>query len=230
MLVGVPVLCEKPLAINANEARQVRALAAERGVPVAVCCQFRFHEQLIELREQLHRGTLGRVVDVVATQGEHLADYHPAEDYRTSYAARAELGGGVLLTQVHLVDLVHWLVGPFVRAFAVGGRRSELDVDVDDTMSFLLEGESGVAVRGHIDYIRRPRRFTVDVTGTTGNAAWDYYEGILAFTGRQPGSDVRPLDRSALFRATVADFLGSLQDDRPSRGVGRRRSRRTSDR
>ncbi len=217
ILAGVPVLCEKPLATNAAGAARVRALAAERGVPVGVCCQFRFHEQLMELREQLQTGALGRVVDVAATQGEHLADYHPDEDYRISYAARAELGGGVMLTQVHLFDLVHWLVGPFVRAFAVGGRRTDLELDVDDSMSFVLEARSGIAVRGHLDYFRRPRRFTIDVTGTQGNASWDYYEGVLAFTGNRTASDVRALDRPALFRATVADFLAAVRDGRPAR-------------
>jgi predicted dehydrogenase len=217
VLADVPVLCEKPLAADAASAERVRAAAAARAVPVAVCCQFRFHEQLVELREQLRDGGLGRVVDVDATQGEHLADYHPDEDYRTSYAARAELGGGVLLTQVHLVDLVHWLVGPFVRAYAVGGRRTNLELDVEDSASFVLETASGVAVRGHLDYFRRPRRFTVDVTGTEGNASWDYYAGVLAFEGRRAGTDARPFDRLALFRATVADFLDAVRDGRPAR-------------
>lgn len=212
---GIPVLCEKPLAADGDEAARVAAVAEEHGVLVAVCCQFRFHEQLEELRRQIHAGALGDVVDVVATQGEHLADYHPEEDYRNSYAARAELGGGVLRTQVHLLDLAYWLVGPFHRAFAVGGRRTDLDLDVEDSVSFLLEARSGAAVRGHVDYFRRPRRFTVEVTGTRGNARWDYYEGTLQVGDAAPLAT--PLDRAALFRATVADFLDSVRDGHPPR-------------
>ncbi len=194
---GIPVLCEKPLGVDGDEAARVSALADERGVLVAVCCQFRFHEQLLELRRQLHTGALGDVVDVVASQGEHLADYHPGEDYRTSYAARAALGGGVLRTQVHLLDVVHWLVGPFRSVFAVGGRRTDLELDVEDSVSFLLESRSGVAVRGHVDYFRRPRRFTVDVTATGGNATWDYYEGTLACSGAATRTTTVPFDRAS---------------------------------
>jgi predicted dehydrogenase len=217
VLAGIPVLCEKPLALDAVQAAHVRAVADDRGVIVGVCSQFRFHEHLIELRERLNGGSLGRVVDVVATQGEHLADYHPDEDYRRSYAARAALGGGVMLTQVHLFDVVDWLVGPFVRVFAVGGRRTDLELDVEDSVSFLLEGRSGVAVRGHLDYFRRPRRFTLEVTGTQGNAAWDYYESVLSFTGSRAYSSARPFDRPALFRATVADFVEATRDGRRPR-------------
>jgi predicted dehydrogenase len=217
VLAGIPVLCEKPLAVDAVEAAHVRDLADELGVTVGVCSQFRFHEQLTELRGELERGSLGGIVDVVASQGEHLADYHPDEDYRESYAARAALGGGVMLTQVHLFDLVQWLVGPFRRVFAVGGRRTDLEVDVEDSVSFLLEGESGVAVRGHLDYFRRPRRFTVEVTGTAGNALWDYYEGALSFSGSVARRSTCTFDRSALFRATLADFLEATRDGRPPR-------------
>lgn len=217
VLAGVAVLCEKPLALDAVQAARVRSAADDRGVIVGVCSQFRFHEHLVELREELDGGSLGRVVDVVASQGEHIADYHPDEDYRHSYAARAALGGGVMLTQVHLFDLVDWLVGPFVRVFAVGGRRTDLELDVEDSVSFLLEGRSGVAVRGHLDYFRRPRRFTVEVTGTQGNAMWDYYAGMLCFTGNVAHSSAIAFDRAALFRATVADFLEATRDGRPPR-------------
>lgn len=214
---GLPVLCDKPLATDAHAAASLRDLAVARDVPVAVCCQFRFHPQIEALRAQLRAGTLGTVVDLCATQGEHLADYHPDEDYRTSYAARRELGGGVLLTQFHLFDLVHWLVGPFTDVFAVGGRRSNLEVDVEDSVTFVLEARSGVAVRGHLDYFRRPRRFTVDVTGTAGNAQWDYYDGMLSFTGGEPRTDTRPFDPAALFVATVRDFLESVRERRAAR-------------
>jgi predicted dehydrogenase len=213
----VPVLCDKPLATNAAEAASVRDLAAARGIPVAVCCQFRFHEQVEGLRDLMSSGAVGRIVDVCATQGEHLADYHPDEDYRTSYAAQRELGGGVLLTQFHLFDLVHWLVGPFTTAFAVGGRRSDLAIDVEDSVSFVLRARSGVAVRGHVDYFRRPRRFTVDVTGTTGNARWDYYASTLTFGGDHGAVAECSFDRGKLFRAAVADFLDAVREGEPPR-------------
>jgi len=37
--------------------------------------------------------------------------WHPYEDYRQTYAARSELGGGVLLTQIHDMDYLGWLIG-----------------------------------------------------------------------------------------------------------------------
>ena len=70
---------------------------------------------------------------------EYLPGWHPYEDYRQSYAARRELGGGVVSTQIHELDYVHWLFGLPGRVFAVGGTLGSLDVDVEDTASALFE-------------------------------------------------------------------------------------------
>ena len=82
-------------------------------------------------------GTLTRARRI--DYAEYLPDWHPYEDYRTSYAARAELGGGVVLTQIHDYDLAWWLFGP------CHGRRnrralSDLEIDVEDTVDARLEG------------------------------------------------------------------------------------------
>jgi predicted dehydrogenase len=212
---GCHVLCEKPVATGASGVRAVAARAAAQGLVIAVDCQMRFHPLAVEMRELVRDGAIGVVVDVESTQGEHLADYHPDEDYRTSYAARADLGGGVLLTQIHQLDLLYWLLGPFDTAFAVGGPRSELELDVEDTVSYLLRSATGVPARGHVDYTQRPKRFEVTVTGTGGRVQWDYYAGMLRHH-RADGSSERATDpsfeRNSMFRALVDDFLTAIDE------------------
>ena len=73
--------------------------------------------------------------------GEYLPAWHPWEDYRKGYAARADLGGGVVLTQCHSLDYLPWLVGPVEAAWGMAAKLSDLEVDVDDT------AEIGLAFR-----------------------------------------------------------------------------------
>ena len=58
--------------------------------------ELRFHPALIDLKTRLDDGVLGQLICVDTEQGEYLPLYHPDEDYRESYAARSDLGGGVV--------------------------------------------------------------------------------------------------------------------------------------
>jgi predicted dehydrogenase len=218
---GRHALCEKPVSVSAVGVADLVAAATARRVTVAVGCQFRFNHMLGRLRELVIGGTLGTILDVDASLGEHLADYHPDEDYRLSYAARRELGGGVLLTQIHQLDYLHWIFGPFDRVFAVGGHVTDLEIDVEDSVTYLLRSQEGVGVRAHLDYIQRPKRAGVVVTGTGGQVAWDYQRNELrsqpARSDAEPLVDRAPFDRNEMFLDLMADFLASIRLGRAPR-------------
>ena len=80
--------------------------------------------------------------------GEYLPGWHTYEDYRQMYASRADLGGGVILSQIHELDYLYWLFGLPKRVFALGGHLTRLEVDVEDIASILLECRSRPAVPG----------------------------------------------------------------------------------
>lgn len=218
---GRHVLCEKPLAASTDGLGQLVDLAQRAAVVAGVGYQFRFNHQIELLRTRLEGGALGTILDVEATQGEHLADYHPEEDYRASYAARSALGGGVLLTQIHQIDLLHWLFGPFDTVLASGGRLTDLEIDVEDAVTYLLRSPSGPGVRGHLDFFQRPRRMDLTVTGTEGTIRWDYYAGSLETTGHGRGAtptlEHTPYDRQSMFLGLLRDFLEAITDGRPPR-------------
>jgi predicted dehydrogenase len=184
---GAAVFVEKPLADELDGVDALVALAAERGVVAGVGCQLRFHPALVRLRELLEKEAVGRLIAVHVEEGEYLPGWHPYEDYRRSYAARRELGGGVVLTQIHELDYVHWLFGLPSRVFAVGGSLSDLGIDVEDTASALLECRAGgraLPVHVHLDYRQQPPRRTCRVTGDRGSIEVDLRTPSLVWTDR----------------------------------------------
>jgi predicted dehydrogenase len=159
---------------------------------------------------------------VHAVQAEYLPLFHPYEDYRRSYAARADLGGGVVLTQIHEIDYVHWLFGMPSSVFAVGGRVSELEIDVEDTASALLayklDGKA-LAVHLHLDYLQRPSTRSCTVIGENGVIAvdlrqpsltWSDAKGKVVREERYPG-----FERNQMFLDEMRHFLAAARREEP---------------
>jgi predicted dehydrogenase len=169
---GCHLFIEKPVSHTMDGVGALAETAAAKRLIVLVGCQWRYHPCVQWLRDVLQQGTLGALADVEIDYGEYLPDWHPYEDYRSSYAARAELGGGVVLTQIHDYDLAWWLFGPFRAVRASGGHLSDLEIDVEDTVDAQLEGGAApVAVRQ--TFASKPPRRMVSVTGDRGSATVD---------------------------------------------------------
>ncbi|MDX2379938.1 MAG: Gfo/Idh/MocA family oxidoreductase [Acidimicrobiia bacterium] len=209
---GCHVLVEKPVATTSVGLDAVATLAEARGLVAAAGHQFRYEPGLLAIRELVLEGALGVLLAVEAHQGEHLADYHPAEDYRIGYAARSDLGGGVLRTQIHHIDVLDWIFGPLERVYASGGHLSDLEIDVEDSASYLFRSTTGTSVYGHLDYRQRPRTVTLRAVGTDGRVEWDHYAARLVHTpsGGEPIIKSWPYDRQSMFRAQMSDFLDAV--------------------
>jgi predicted dehydrogenase len=74
---GINVVCEKPLAIDAQEADQLVTAAAEAGVIATVPFIYRYHPMVREIRSRIATGSLGRVL---AIHGSYLQDWMLDED------------------------------------------------------------------------------------------------------------------------------------------------------
>jgi predicted dehydrogenase len=138
---------------------------------------FRFHPVLNQVKALLESGQLGKPLSARAHWGEYLPDWHPWEDYRRSYAARAELGGGVVNTLSHPLDYLRWLLGEVESVSAWTGKLSELELDVEDHADILLHFSAGEAASVHLDYYQRPPSHTLEITCEGGRICWDNASG-----------------------------------------------------
>ena len=91
---GCHLLIEKPVSGSLDGLDALTSLAATSERQVLVGFQFRFHPALRRIRELLRGGAVGAALHARVVWGEHLPSWHPWEDWRGSYAARLDLGGG----------------------------------------------------------------------------------------------------------------------------------------
>ena len=169
---GCHLLVEKPLSHSLAGCQELAEVARQRKLTVMIGCQFRFHPLLVSLRRQLFEGRIGQVLGARAEWGEYLPDWHPWEDYRKSYSARGDLGGGVVLTLIHPLDYLYWLFGPVRQVQASIRSVPSLQTAAgDDWAEIMLDFESAVVAQVHLDYVQKPPVHTLCVWGDRGRAA-----------------------------------------------------------
>jgi len=215
---GAALFIEKPLSADLDGVRELIDLVESRQLVGLVGYQMRFHPSLVRAASLLEDAAIGRVVAVRIEVGEYLPGWHTYEDYRQMYASRADLGGGVILSQIHELDYVYWLFGMPRRVFAIGGHLTRLEVDVEDTASILLECSvdgRAIPVHVHQDYIQRPPSRTCEIVGDAGKILVDLRlltltaydgEGNVTESSENPG-----FERNQLFLDEMTHFLKCLE-------------------
>lgn len=211
---GCHIFIEKPLSDKLDGVERLLATVEDKGLVCMVAYQLRFHPCIKMLRELVHGDRIGRVIGVRAVYGEYLPGWHPYEDYRRSYAARRELGGGVLLTQIHDLDYLTWIFGWPSRVFSVGGHLSSLEVDVEDTASTLLQcgyGNGKFPVHLHQDFVQSPPVRSCEVMGEGGKIFVDLSRcelRAIAASGKIVAEHSESMyERNELFLEEMRHFL-----------------------
>ncbi len=178
---GCHLFIEKPISNNWTGLNELRHEADKRSLVTYIAYNLRFHPFLRTLSDWLANELVGKPVSFHAEMAERVNTWHPWEDYRVGYAARQDLGGGVVLTQSHELDYLYWLFGPVERVAAIGGKLGDLEMDVEDVAKMLLSFQSGLVGSLDIDYLKNPPKRSLEVVTTRGRIFWDYFGKKLDF-------------------------------------------------
>ncbi len=214
---GASVLVEKPVATTFANTQQVVDAATRNARTVVAGYHLRAHPAYKWLADLAQSGSLGRPLVLQATWGEYLPDWHPGEDYRQGYAARADQGGGPLLTLSHVVDYTVAVLGSVTAAAALERNVSSLDLEVADAATVTFAHESGALSSIEVDFVTRPPAHRVELRFEQGSIQWDVLARTLTVeTADGEGSGVCPPDISAFTRddcfvEQMSSFLTGLE-------------------
>lgn len=219
---GCGLLIEKPISDSLEGVDELVAATPALGTKILMGFQFRFHPALMRIRDLLRSGSMGVPLHARVIWAEHLPSWHPWEDWRTSYAARAELGGGVHHTICHPFDYLRMLFGDPVDLFATLTRGGPLELPVPEAADVVIRFSEGLSAQVHLDYWCRPPMHRMDLICSEGSIHWDYMTGSLQVrgTGREgcQVDDFPSVDaRNELFLSEARHFLGVLQGGEESR-------------
>ena len=168
---GCGLLVEKPWSHDLAGFDRFRRAVEASAAPFRLSFQRRHHPLLRQVKRMLDDGALGRVVSARFAVGSWVPAWHGYEDWRGLYAVRPELGGGVLLTEIHEIDLAAWYFGLPARVFCTGGNFGPEPLAVEDTAHLTLDYD-GFAVQIALCFMQQRPERGLSIAGTRGHLHW----------------------------------------------------------
>lgn len=195
---GCHVLVEKPLAIDARQARRMCDQGEATGRQVFVGCVLRFSEALGVFRTWLPE--VGSVHAVRIECRSYLPAWRPERPYQQSYSAQRD-EGGVLRDLIHEIDYAGWLFGWPSAVQARLRNTGRLGIAAEEIAELWWDAPSGAAVSVSLDYLTQPARRRMSAYGERGTIVWDAVAGAVTLS--KVGFSVRTMTSSQ----TVEDML-----------------------
>ena len=178
---GAHVLVEKPAGLGTKQVDRLAQTASACARTVKVGFNHRFHPALRQLAGEVHAGHHGGVMHVRARYG-----HGGRVGYEREWRAQPERsGGGELVDQgMHLLDLVHWLVGPLPLHSALL-RTHFWDTEVEDNAVLVLgtrEDRQAPWAMLHVTWTEWKNMFSIEVYCRTAKLQVD---GLVRSYGPQ---------------------------------------------
>lgn len=144
---------EKPVFVTGKE--DISNLQLKRDSVYYVACPLRYTNVIQYIRENID---FNKVFSMRCISSSYLPDWRPGTDYRSTYSAKKELGGGVSIDLIHEWDYICYLIGQPKRVHSFIGRKSGLEINSDDIAVYIAEYPDKY-VELHLDYLgRKPIR------------------------------------------------------------------------
>lgn len=165
---GVSMVIEKPLSHNMHGVPALLSQIRDGGQKFGMVFQRRRHPLIAKARALIAEGRLGPIVSAAFDVSSFVPAWHAYEDFRQLYAVREDLGGGVLLTEIHEIDLCQWMFGIPKTVFCAAGNRGFCPLDVEDTALLTLD-YGAFAAALDLSFMRKPvgRGFRIDGADAT---------------------------------------------------------------
>lgn len=193
---GKHVLCEKPLAMNVKQCKEMLDAAKKAKVVHMVCHNYRRIPAIAQAKKMIDEGALGKIYHYYA---RYAQDWIVDPDFPLIWRLQSKISGSGAHGDInaHIIDLARYLVGEFSeicgqmhtfikqRPLEAGGGKGGLGgkkgkkmgkVTVDDTSMFIGKFKNGAV--GNLEATRfalgRKNHIHLEINGSKGSLEFNF--------------------------------------------------------
>ncbi|OAS82506.1 Gfo/Idh/MocA family protein [Metabacillus litoralis] len=206
---GKHILCEKPIATEVEDAKEMINVCEEFGVILQVAYPVRFAPAIQRVRELICSGAIGEVVAINGTNHGQMPG---------GWFIEKELSGGGAATDhiVHVMDLIRWILNDEVKNVYAELDTRFYSIDVEDCGIVTLELESGVIVSIDPSW-SRPKTFPtwgdvlLEFVGTKGTLSVDAFKQHSTYYNDSEGKVQHLSWADDMDKGLIDDFLQCIR-------------------
>ena len=161
----VPLFIEKPSLNDLEGADYLVNIIHEKKIKTYVGCNLRFLECFEFLKEHLSKQG-DKIQEITAYCGSYLPNWRPMVDFKKTYSANKEMGGGVHLDLIHEMDYLYWLFGIPLEVQKILRNHSHLHISAVDYAHYVYTYPEFVATVT-LNYFRRDSKRTLEIVFDT---------------------------------------------------------------
>lgn len=147
---GKNFFIEKPV-VSLKQAEAALNFQTRKGSVYYVAAPLRYNAVIQWVKQNVEST---KVISVRSISSSYLPDWRPGQDYRGTYSAHRDMGGGVSIDLIHEWDYLTYLFGWPEKVHSLIGKKSNLEIDSDDYAIYIAEFKNMIAEL-HLDYFGR---------------------------------------------------------------------------
>jgi len=210
---GKPVLCEKPLAMNADQCREMVEAARNAQVFFGVAHVFRFEDSVHRMRERVASGEIGQVIF-----GRSEFSFPGGTDHPRAWLYDMSVAGGgpILDIGVHCIDTLRYVLQDEVERVSASAMYDKLSGPMEAAAILTLEFSKGTLATVLASY-RSEYRTPFELVGDAGTLRADQFLNVehpielqLMRGGKVEGSET--VSNTFAYARMLDEFATAMQD------------------
>lgn len=214
--LNAAIFMEKPLIHNKEGLDDAKEILSEYQQPFFIGFMLRYHPLVQKIAALLRERKVGEVYSARFEFGSYLPYWHPYEDYKESYASRKDLGGGVINTITHELDLIQYYFGAPQYIQCTKANLGKLNIEVEEIAEAVFQ-YSDKLVTLHIDYLQKDYDRRIRILGDEGSIEWNWHKRKVVLKVHKKKDEVyslKNLDINQLYLDEIKEFIGIIENEK----------------
>ena len=167
-----PILIEKPMFDEKVNYKTIKKKILKR---IYVAYMMRFDPRINYLKKKIN---LNKVKISKFIWTTNMPKWHKNENFKKSYASQKKLGGGVLLTCSHEIDMSIFLFGE-VKNCKIIYIKKDLKINVDEKCLVILQHKNNIVSEIYLDFTNQNNSRKLDIVTTDRIFKWDFNKNYI---------------------------------------------------